>query len=149
MLSFFTKLVPWYYRVAAIAVMAGGLWLHGYYKGWEHEHEKLDEVTAKIQQERDQQALQAAQRTIKDKENLSNVVQTFHSNIAAISDYWLRQRPKAASGVPAKAEAPTGVAGTCTDSVPAGQYQELEKACSVTTEMFNACRDGWVSQEDG
>lgn len=158
MIALLLKLVPWYIRVTAIAVMAGGLWLHGYYKGWSHEHEKLDQVTAGIQHERDVQALAAARKTIQDKERLDEVVSAFHANLAAIDAYWVRQRAQATARMSAEATPATGTTRPSTDAVPAGRSEEadkvscpdlelLRKQCVRTTAMFNACRDGWISQE--
>lgn len=143
---FLLNLVPFYYRWIALALLVAAVWGHGYVKGREAGADKVDKITAQIQSERDQQAIKTGQTIIQDKEKLSNVVQDFHSNLAAVNAYWLRQ-PKAAPRVPAGPAIAEGAAAGCPDAIPDRSYEELEQACSVTTAMFNACREGWLSQE--
>lgn len=143
---FLLNLVPFWYRWAAIGVLVIAVWGHGYVKGGEAAEEKLEATKAAIQAQRDRDALRSAKKVIHDKEVLSETVSDFHQNISAINAYWLRQR-KAAAGMPANPAPSNGIATRCADSIPLGQYQELEQACAVTTQMFNSCRNAWIMME--
>lgn len=143
---FLLNLVPPLYRWLAIGLMVVAVWGHGYVKGRVAGENKVEAVTARLQSERDQQALKTARKVIQDKEKLSETITDFHSGIAAINAYWLRQ-PKAAPRLPPGSTVAQGVTTGCPDAVPLGQYQELEQGCAVTTQMFNSCRDGWIKQE--
>jgi hypothetical protein len=135
----------WLLALLALAALCG----YVFHRGVEFEHNKMQLAIDAIQHAGDQQSLANAQKTIQHKEEVTHVVEDFHSNIAAINDYWVRQHraDSRAGGVSKVPAAPAGVAGTCSDPRSSGPYQELEQACAVTTEMFNACRDGWLSQE--
>lgn len=149
-MSFLTNLIPLPYRILAIALLVAAVWGHGYLKGSESGQEKLDKVTDQIQSERDKQALKTGQTIADDKRKINDTVSVFHQNLAAITDYWMR-KPKAAPVVPPGPTAPQGTESRQPDAVLTGpsqaEYDELQQACSVTTAMFNACRDGWISQE--
>lgn len=146
---FLLNLVPFWYRWAAIGILIVAVWGHGYVNGGEAAEEKLEATKASIQAERDREALRSAQKVIHDKEVLSETVSDFHSNIAAINAYWLRQ-PKTSAGMsshPAVAErTPPGCANAESAERDA-EVTRLKYECAVTTAMFNACRDGWIKQE--
>lgn len=145
-MAFLLNLVPFWYRWAAIGLLVVAVWGHGYVKGRAAADDAKEAVIAKIQSERDQQALKTAEKIIKDKGAIADVVQDFHSNIAAINAYWVRQ-PKTPASLPANPTPPEGTPAGQPNPVFDRSYEELEQTCAITTVMFNACREGWMRQE--
>lgn len=138
----------WLLGLLALVALCG----YVFHRGVEFEHDKMQLVIDSIQRAGDEQSLANAQKTIQHKEEVTHVVDEFHSNIAALNAYWLRrhQADSRARGVPQVPTAPAGAEGSCSESTSLGRDQELEtlkQECATTTAMFNACRDGWLSQE--
>lgn len=132
---FLLNLVPPLYRWIAIGLMIVAVWGHGYLKGRVAGEEKVEAITAKLQSERDQQALQTAKKIIQQKEITQNASDSHEENLRTIRAYYdkrLRQS-KAPNGLPSLPE-PAGKPDESTaDCRSSPEYIELEGRAAETT----------------
>jgi hypothetical protein len=135
-------LIPsWAWRWLAIAVVAAGLWGHGYVKGLHHQEAIDEESFAKIREKQDELAIHAGRVALDRSQAVSSIVDTYEAQRTTLSAYYDRRlrdaKARSAAGTLPAAQVPGSAAcgssdlGTC----PA-DLEELRGRCAETTIML-------------
>ena len=135
--------LPFWWRWAAIGVIGGLLWVHGYTHGREAGLERLYAFQGQVQALGEQAAIKAEKQVVKQKEITEKVSNDYQSKLAAVRKYYankLRVKPSPPSGQVSAVPNPS----VSPDATPSDD--QLAGACAETTQQLISLQN-WIKQQ--
>jgi len=138
-----TTILPFWWRWAAIGIIGGLLWVHGYTKGREAGLERLYAFQSQVQAEGEKAQARAAEKVVEQKQITEKVSNDYAANIIALRRYYanrVRVKPSPPSGQMPAVPKPS------VSSDASSAYSELAGACAETTQQLISLQE-WVRQQ--
>ena len=142
MIASLLRLMPWYYRWAAVLALAAALLGYGYTRGLEAGQRRVEALQAQQAAQMAKAQAAAAAAVIHQQQITGVVSDAYEKELDAVHGYWAgRLRQQSGPGMPALPSAPSRPDEIPPDALP------IAEQCASTTAQLTALQD-WVRQQE-